>query len=120
LTDKDGDIWTPPTFNIMSYSRRELRVLYSNSQMAIMYNYIYGRNGSTVSGFKLHYNNDFVDVYEPDGIRRDLAVVDDFGLRNPFNISNELTSGIKQHRGLHRDIHGNRGASNDYSYCDED
>lgn len=113
-TDADGDPWTPPIRNLMSYSNQSWKNELVSTQLQIMYNTILN---SPVSGYDLHYDNQYVDIYEPDDAPN---IPDHLTLNTEVGHYSKLQYGIKQLHGLHKSIHGNRGALNTFSFDDED
>lgn len=128
LRDKYGDVWEPPVYNIMSYAHNDYRRIFSPMQIGLINNLV-GYNGS-VTGFSIHNQNPFVDVYEPDNLADGDIPFDYFTQRlGQSNIVDIHGNHYKDHRmfpgrqyirGIHRTINGSFGSPNTYGYGDND
>jgi hypothetical protein len=102
--DRWNETWSPNIQNIMAYTFNEIQDYFSPCQNGIMHKYIDGTNEALGTKKYIHYDNLFVDVFEPD---------------NTLLSAQNIQLDILQHRGLHGVPNGPEG-NPAWEFCDFD
>lgn len=103
--DHWGDAWAPNVFNIMSYAPQEIINFFSEGQIGVMQFWTTGGDSRLQQSKRIHHQNNFIDIYEPDDVFSDASEI--------------VLNGIPQTRGLHGIPNGPLNSPS-FDYCNKD